>query len=135
MVSQDLRRIVARPERVDSRAPLPLEIEVIVGRFCREAERGCAARGEIGIYGHGLSVEENLIAEIVRIHRRSPARRGVECCRGGGWSRGIEPQGAIRQRITRAIHSQCDSGELDCRHGVGRDTAGRTDVSVDPDYV
>jgi hypothetical protein len=79
MVSQDLRRVITRPEGVNSRAPLPLEVEVIVGRLCREAERGCAARGEIGIYGHGLSVEENLIAEIVRIHRRSPAQTRPPC--------------------------------------------------------
>jgi len=139
MVRQNLRLVVAGPVRVRGRAPLPVEGQVVVRRIRCVADGRTAAAGNIGVYRHGLAVEEDLVKEIARIESRDPAPirliRRVEAgrrSRRGGW---IENQKTIRKRICLPVQHKAYSGVLDRSHGTGRNTARRPDVHVNPDYV
>jgi uncharacterized protein DUF3562 len=129
MVRQDLRRVITRPVGENSRTPLPLEVEVIVGRICREAEGRFAASGKIGIYRHGLAVEENLVTEIVRVYRRGPAPRRVESTsrpsflfRGGYVTLRSQGGKSTPFRQDRMIRSTLETIELADRHRVAIQT-------------
>jgi hypothetical protein len=73
MVRQNHRLVVAEPGRVQGRAPLPVEGQAVVRRLRCVADGRTAAAGNIGVHRHGLSVEEDLVKQIVRIESRDPA--------------------------------------------------------------
>src|SRR6266853_2801116 len=117
MVRQNLSLVVAGPVGVCRRTPLPGEGQLVVRRLRCVAESGTASAGNIGVYRHGLAVEEDLVEEIIRVQSRDPAPiRHVGRVEAGGRRRRrrwIEDQETIRKRIGLPVQHEGYSRELD----------------------
>src|SRR6202162_16173 len=136
---QNLRLVVAGPESVYCRAPLPVEFQVVVARRGRVAQGGLTAAGDIGVHREGVAIEEDLVAEIVGVDSRDPAamqpESGIEGRRGSRWRRRIEDKEPIWKRIRRSVQHERNSGEIHSRDRRGGNTGRCPDVCVNPDDI